>query len=143
MICYPSSRSRILGALMYKYDIKGFLQWAFNFYYDQGSQNLINPYTDMSGGGWVNSGDTFVVYPGSDGKPVESLRLEVFSEVFYDIRALKKCEELCGRDAVLALIDKEYRITFDKYPLKGDYFISLRASVNEMIKNDLISLIYF
>ncbi len=137
MICYPSSRNRILGVLMYKYGIKGFLQWAFNFYYDQGSRNLLNPYTDMSGGGWVNSGDTFVVYPGSDGKPVESLRLAVFSEVFYDIRALKKCEELCGKDAVLALIDKDGSIDFSNYPLGNEYLISLRASINEMIENEL------
>ncbi|MBR3966930.1 MAG: DUF4091 domain-containing protein [Clostridia bacterium] len=137
MICYPSSRNRALGALMYKYNVKGFLQWAFNFYYDQGSKNLINPFTDMSGGGWVNSGDTFVVYPGCNGKPIESLRLAVFSEVFYDIRAMKKCEELCGREAVLALIDKNGSIGFNNYPFDNEYYILLRASLNEKIKDAL------
>lgn len=137
MICYPSWRNRILGILMYKYNIKGFLQWAFNFYYDQGSVNLINPYTDMTGGGWVNAGDTFVVYPGNDGRPVESVRLAVFAEVFTDIRALKKCEELCGREAVLTLIDKECDISFDDYPANAEYILGLRENINKLIKNKL------
>lgn len=137
MICYPSFRSRILGALMYKYNIKGFLQWAFNFYYDKGSVNLINPYTDMSGGGWVNAGDTFVVYPGNDGTPVESLRLAVFAQVFYDLRALKKCEELCGREAVMALVDSEGEIDFKDYPTSAEYILTLRERVNALIKKAL------
>lgn len=136
-ICYPSYRNRILGTLMYKYNITGFLHWAFDFYYDRGSLNLVNPYTDMSGGGWVNAGDPFVVYPASGGVPCESLRLMVFGEVFSDLRALKKCEELCGRDAVISLIDSEQEIDFTHYPANNEYILSLRERVNELIKNAL------
>ena len=136
-ICYPAYRNRILGTLMYKYNITGFLQWAFNFYYDKGSLNLINPYTDMSGGGWVNAGDPFVVYPAPGGVPYESTRLMVFGEVFSDLMALKKCEELCGRDAVISLIDSEQEIDFTHYPAKNEYILSLRERVNELIKNAL------
>lgn len=134
-ICYPSFRNRILGIIMYKFGISGFLQWAYNFYYTCGSVSMINPYTDASGDGWVPAGDTFMVYPGRDGKPVESLRLPVFAEAFSDLMALKKCEELCGRDAVLAVIDRECQITFKNYPANNDYILKTRAEIGEMIKN--------
>lgn len=32
-IAMPSSRTRILGLQLYQYKLKGFLQWAYNFYY--------------------------------------------------------------------------------------------------------------
>ena len=137
LIAYPSQRTRILGVQMYKYNITGFLQWAFNFYYTRGSVNLVNPFTDMSGGGWVPAGDTFVVYPGRDGKPVESLRLKVFAEAFSDLRALKLCEALCGRDAVLAVIDEKMPITFKEYPTGAAYLLTLREKINKMIEEKL------
>lgn len=136
-ICYPSWRNRILGTQMYKYNIRGFLQWAFNFWYSEHSLREINPYTDMSGGGWVPAGDTFVVYPGLHGVPYESLRLAVFAEGLSDLRALKTCERICGREAVMKLVEHEGEITFEKYPEKTDYILSLRRGIAELIKNKL------
>ena len=40
----PSSRNRILGALLYRYNIAGFLQWGYNFYYAQHSLFPIDPW---------------------------------------------------------------------------------------------------
>ncbi len=136
-VAYPSFRNRILGIIMYKYNITGFLQWAYNFYYNQSSTHMINPYTDATGEGWVPAGDTFMVYPGADGNPVESLRLPVFAEAFSDIMALKVCEEKCGREAVLSVIDRMGEITFKSYPTSGEYIIETRRIIGEMIKNNI------
>lgn len=91
----------------------------------------------MSGGGWVPAGDTFVVYPGLHGVPYESLRLAVFAEGLSDLRALKTCERICGREAVMKLVEHEGEITFEKYPEKTDYILSLRRGIAELIKNKL------
>ncbi len=134
-IAYPSYRNRILGIIMYKYNITGFLQWAYNFYYTQGSISMLNPYTDMTGDGWVPAGDTFMVYPGKDGKPIESLRLPVFAEAFSDYEALRLCEALVGREEVIRIIDREGEITFKQYPINAKYILETRERINEIIKS--------
>lgn len=131
-ICYPSVRNRILGTQMYKYSLNGFLQWGFNFYYSEHSLREIDPFVDQSGDGWVPAGDTFVVYPGLHGEPYESLRLAVFAEAFYDLRALRTCESIIGRDATLGLIEAGVgEITYKDYPTSPDYILGLRRAVAE------------
>lgn len=63
----PSSTNRILGAQMFKYDIKGFLQWGYNFWYSDLSRHPINPFQTTDGNCVWPSGDPFCVYPGEDG----------------------------------------------------------------------------
>ena len=63
----PSARNRILGMQLYKFEIKGFLHWGFNFYYSQQSVHRVDPYRVTDGLYWVPAGDTFVVYPGNEG----------------------------------------------------------------------------
>lgn len=60
----PSARNRILGALLYKYNAVGFLQWGYNFWYSQFSKHEIDPFTVTDAGKAFPSGDAFVVYPG-------------------------------------------------------------------------------
>lgn len=43
-IVQPGYRTRILGAMMYKYDLSGFLHWGYNFYNSEHSIFHINPY---------------------------------------------------------------------------------------------------
>lgn len=64
---------RILGVQLYKYDIKGFLQWAFNFYYTVLSKKLANPFQTADAYGQIPAGSAYMVYPGEDG-PIESIR---------------------------------------------------------------------
>ena len=45
-------------------------------------------------------GDSFSVYPGADGTPLESIRLKVFHHALQDHRALNLLEELGGRELV-------------------------------------------
>ena len=44
------------------------------------------------------SANSFIVYPGADGKALKSLRLLVFNEGLQDLRALTLAEKLAGRD---------------------------------------------
>lgn len=134
-IAYPSFRNRILGVQLYKFNITGFLHWGYNFYYTMGSRRLINPYLTQSGDGWVESGDTFSVYPGPMGQPLASLRLAVFHEAIQDIEALKLCESLVGREKVVSLIDElaGSPVTFSDYPKSATYLLELRERVNAMI----------
>ena len=56
-------------------------------------------------------------------------------DAFQDIRALKKCEELYGREFVLNLIDEglEKPLTFLEYPKEAEYILNLREKVNAAI----------
>lgn len=128
----PSYRNRILGYQLYKYDIKGFLQWGFNFWFKQFSTGLLNPYLDTTAGGGFPAGDSFVVYPLDEEREVVcSLRLYVFHEAMQDLRALKLLEELTDRDTVLEMLkDVE---GFTCYPRNSEYIIQLREMVNRKI----------
>ena len=72
----PSYRNRIAGLLCYKFGLKGFLQWGYNFYNTQLSLETVNPYACTDGGRAFPSGDPFSVYPEGEGC-TESLRLSV------------------------------------------------------------------
>ena len=99
-----SVRNRIIGYQLYKYDIKGFLHWGYNFYYTRLSKKAIDPYKITDAGKAFASGDSFVVYPGENLKPLNSLRLNVFYDGLQDMRALQLLEEKIGKDAVVKLM---------------------------------------
>ena len=133
--CFPSYRNRILGAQMYKFGVKGFLHWGYNFYFSQFSHYEIDPWICTDGDGFAPSGDPFVVYPGKDGSCVESLRLRVFADALQDQRALELCESLYGKDYAVSLIDEGIEpLRFDNYPRDPDYLLRLRERVNAAIK---------
>lgn len=132
----PSARNRILGIQMYKYRIKGFLHWGYNFYNTQGSVKKINPYIVTDAGEAFPSGDPFLVYPAADGTAIESIRLMVLSQALYDLRALQLLEDLTGREYVMKLVEEELQtpLTFTAYPKSEDYILDLRSKVNQEIK---------
>ena len=63
-----------MGILAYVYDLTGFLQWGFNFYFSQYSRKLIDPFASTDSDGAFPAGDPFLVYPGRGGKPLDSIR---------------------------------------------------------------------
>lgn len=130
----PSARNRILAYQMYKFNIKGFLHWGFNFWYAQYSLYPIDPFRVTDAGYAFPSGDAFLVYPGEDG-PIESIRLEVFYEALQDLRALKLLETLIGRDEVINKLqeDVESPITFNTYPKDPQWLLTKREQINKMI----------
>ncbi|MDD7431394.1 MAG: DUF4091 domain-containing protein, partial [Coriobacteriaceae bacterium] len=131
----PSARNRIYGVQLYKYNIVGILHWGYNFYNSQYSISRINPYAVTDAGGAFPSGDPFLVYPGSDGMPEESIRMMVHYQVLTDLRALQMLERLAGRDFVMDLIEGDLGepLTFTRYPKSDMYLISLRNRVNREI----------
>ena len=133
----PSTRNRILGILLYKYDIAGFLHWGFNFYFSQYSVRPINPFVQTDCDGFAESGDAYLVYPGADYEPIPSLRLKVLRDAFQDIRRLRTLEEKVGRDKVLKLIeDIMGNISFTEYPIEISYYERLDEKVVSMLRED-------
>ncbi len=133
-IAMPSYRNRIMGIQLYKYGIKGFLQWGYNFYYSFHSEKLLNPFIENDGDGLFPAGDAFSVYPGKMG-PLASLRLIVFADALNDMRALELLESYIGKEEVVKLIDSCGEITFRDYPKDEDYIISLREKINKLIES--------
>lgn len=129
----PSARNRIMGVLIYYFDIKGFLHWGYNFYNSQYSIEHINPYAVTDAGGAFQAGDAFLVYPGRDGKPEDSLRMMALNEGFQDYRALVKYEEKVGREEVIALIERLYggKLSMENYPTSYKYIEDLRKTINQ------------
>lgn len=135
-IAMPSERNRIIGLQLYKYNIKGFLHWGYNFYYSALSKKQINPYVSNDADSCFPAGDPFSVYPGKD-DALPSLRLFVFYDALQDIRAAELAERIAGRDKVMKIIERCGEITFSEYPHNPDYLLGTRSKINELIKNEL------
>lgn len=138
MFAQPSIRNRVIGVLLYKYDAKGFLHWGHNFWHVQYSKHPIDPFKVTDAGGGFPSGDSFVVYPGEGGKPLNSLRHLVFSDAFQDVRALKLLEALTSRDYVMKLIEKglDLPLSFTTYPHEKEWLLNLRKEINNEIQKN-------
>lgn len=131
----PSCRTRILGFLLYKYNIKGFLHWGFNFYNSRESCYPINPYMTTSADGIYPSGDSFIVYPGKD-SVYPSIRGEVTYQGIQDMDICFALEKYIGREAVVTMIDKAAgrALRFDDYPNDNAFLENLRAEMIEKIR---------
>jgi hypothetical protein len=132
----PSARNRIIGTQIYKYDIKGFLHWGYNFYNSQLSKYMIDPYKVTDAGKGFPSGDAFSVYPYKDGV-IPSLRFRVFKQALCDISLLTLLEEKIGKKNTVALIDRvaNMDVTFKKYPTDERFFTELyKEIINELEK---------
>lgn len=132
----PSYRVRILGFLMYRYQIKGFLQWGFNFYHSIRSLYPINPYLTTSSDGAFPSGDPLLVYPGKNGA-YPSIRAEVTYEAVQDMDICYALEEKIGRKAVEELIDQAAGgiLRFDHYPKSSQFILNLRQQLIAELAN--------
>ncbi len=132
----PSQRNRIIGYQMYKYKVKGFLHWGYNYWYTRFSLRKVDPFKESDAGGSFPSGDSYVVYPGDDGKPLQSLRLKVFNDALQDMRALEMAESLIGREKTMEILEKgvETPITFAEYPHSDEWQLLRREEINSAIR---------
>lgn len=137
--CNDSIRTRVIGYQLYKYDIKGFLHWGYNFYYKRLSKGVVDPFTDSDAGKGFPSGDSYVVYPAKDGTAYHSLRLKVFYDGLQDMAALRTLEKLSDKKTCLDIIEQKGKInlTFREYPHEDAWLLDTREEVNRKIK-DLI-----
>lgn len=131
----PSLRNRILGFIMYKYDVKGFLHWGLNFYNTQYSKAHINPFEVTDAGGNFPSGDSFVLYPASDGTAYASLRFKVFYDAVQDFEALRLLEKKIGREETLKILENglEKPLSAREYPHSEQWLIEKRREINKVI----------
>ncbi len=132
-IAMPSFRNRIIGLQLYTLDIKGFLQWGYNFYYSRLSTHKINPYLSTDADGGFPAGDPFIVYPSENGA-VPSLRFKVFHQGLQDMMAARLLESKIGKTAVLKIIEADGKIDFNHYPLSPEFIIKTREYINTKLK---------
>ncbi len=135
-ISMPGARTRILGTQLYKYNLDGFLHWGYNFYNAQFSTRPIDPYHCTDADRAFPSGDAFLVYPGKDGVPEESIRIMLMEETMADFRAMKYLEQLTDRETVLACIEPEgsTSVGLEEYPKTVTEMVAIRTRINEKIK---------
>lgn len=131
----PSARTRIIGVQMYRYGIKGFLQWGYNFYNTQLSKKRIDPYSVTDAGAAFPAGDAFSVYPYEDGA-IPSLRQKVFANALEDIRLLELLEAKIGRVRTVEELDRlaGEPLTFKIYPRDEDFFQRLYQRVFALLE---------
>ena len=86
----PLAKIRGTGWLLYRFGLRGFLHWGYNYWYKSQTRQMIDPFTVSDGLKWPGwaFGDTFEVYPGPDG-PIDSIRWEVFAESLQDYALLQ------------------------------------------------------
>ena len=135
-IALPSPRTRALGYQLYKYNIKGFLHWGYNFYNARVSQYNINPYVTTSADGAYASGDGFIVYPARNGV-YPSIRGEVIYQAMQDVDVCYALEALIGREAVIKMIDAAAggELNLEKYPQDAAFYENLRTEMVKAIAN--------
>ena len=135
LISNTCARTRVLGVQMYRYKALGFLQWAYNFYYDRLSAGTTDPRSNP-GGYKQMPGVTFLAYPipgGAKHHVVPSIREKMMAEAFDDLRALKLLEMYIGRDAVLALCEEKLgEVSWQTIP-EEEALRELREAVNAKI----------
>lgn len=134
--CNDSIRTRVIGYQMYKFDIRGFLHWGYNFYYKRLSKGVIDPFKDSDAGKGFPSGDSYIVYPAKDGIPYPSLRLMVFYDALQDMAALRALERLTDKKTCLDIIEQggKVNLTFKEYPHEDAWLLDTREAVNRKIK---------
>lgn len=125
-----SHRVRMLGVLLYKFNIKGFLHWGLNFYNSCLSLSEINPYVTTSANGSYPSGDPFILYPSKTGA-YPSIRGKVTYEAIGDLNLCRTLEKYIGREAVVKMIDETAGgdVRFDDYPRDSAYLPTLREKM--------------
>ena len=131
----PSVRTRIIGVQLYLYNMIGFLQWGFNFYYSRLSKEPIDPYKTTDAKQGFPSGDSFIVYPYKNGA-TESIRSVVFYEALQDRMMLKLLEQKIGRKETEKEVQKiGGNITFKQYPHDKEFLYKLKNRVIEILTN--------
>ncbi len=130
----PLSRTRFLGTQMFKYDIKGFLQWGYNFYNNQWSYDNVDPFLCSDGEYFGASGDTYMVYPGKNGEPYPSIRMIALFEGWQDKAAMEYCAELYSKEFVVDEIEKICgTVVFEKCVCESSIMLKIRHRINELV----------
>lgn len=134
MRCFgsPLCNYRILGVLLYYYNMEGFLHWGHNFWFSQYSRETdLDPWKDTTAGDGFPGGNIYNVYPGKDGKPVAAQHYESFMEGMFDLRLLELLEEKISREKVMELIDSSLGrpLAMNHLPEDHTWILKLRRRI--------------
>ncbi len=133
ILAVPPERNRMLGIQLYACRVQGFLHWAYNYYYDVLSHGLFDPKCNPCGYN-NHAGTSYFVYPGRDGRALQSVRQKVFFEGLNDMRALEAAEKLRGRAACEELMEKHFgHMDFHTCPDSPEALLAFRRDVNRLI----------
>ena len=135
--CSPE-RNRMLGISLYANNIKGFLHWGYNFYYDMLSFGLFDPKIEPCHYCGASPGTSYFVYPATNGECIQSIRQKIFYDAINDIRALRLLERFIGRKATLEFIGQHFgKVDFHTLADSEQKFIEFREDLNKKIKNSI------
>ncbi len=134
LMAMPSARTRILGTQLFMYDMSGFLQWGFNYYYSGHSLYPIDPFFVTDADNQWPAGNAFTVYPYNDGA-IESIRSAVFYEGLQDRMLLKMLADKIGKDKVKKLVNSlaGMDVTYRDYPREKEFITLLHDTVLDML----------
>ncbi len=134
-IAMPSYRTRILGMMLYRAEVAGYLHWGYNFYNSALSlEKNLDPYAVNDAGGAFPPGDAFIVYPTADGV-LSSLRYETVRDGYQDYRALMLLASAVGKPRVFSMLDDFGVRNFNEYPDAPACFIKFRETIYHEIES--------
>ena len=124
----PLPKVRMSGMLFYKLGAKGFLHWGYNYWHKMEREEISDPFNDASNALWpdIPYGDPFVIYPGRDGQPMDSIRWEVFAESLQDY-AILQTANIKPDDAMLNEIK-----SYAKFPKDEEW---LRKTLEKVLRS--------
>ena len=135
----PSAVTRALGIQLFRYGIAGFLHWGFNFYFSRLSRKPVDPFQVVDADYGFPDGDSFIVYPGPECEPLDSIRNELMREALQDQRALELLARLTSREEACAVLDRACggSLTFTDFPRSESALRAVRSAVNDAIRDAL------
>ena len=135
----PSAVTRILGMQLFRFNIEGFLHWGFNFYFSRLSRKVIDPFQTVDADYKFPAGDAFLVYPGPECEPLDSLRNELIREALQDQRALDLLARLTSRKQAEKFLDRACGapLTFKVFPRTEKDLLKIRRKIYAEIKKKL------
>ncbi len=133
-LAMSSARTRVIGSQLFYYDMAGFLQWGYNFYYSERSRYKVDPFQSADGDNSWPAGDPFSVYPYEDGA-IESIRSVVFYDALQDRMLLKALADKIGVDEAkkLVLDMAGGTFTFKDYPRDPEFITNLHDKVLDIL----------
>ena len=141
LLSNTAARTRVLGLHMYRYNAPGFLQWAYNYYYDFRSTGCYDPKITANGYR-MYPGVSYLCYPilAKGGRCVApSIREKLMGEAMDDLRALRLLESMIGREATLAMCEKAFGpIDYSTIP-EGEQLREFRETVNRAIMGEILA----
>ncbi|MBE6705552.1 MAG: DUF4091 domain-containing protein [Ruminococcaceae bacterium] len=133
LIGMSAERNLILGLQLYYYDIKGFLQWAFNAHHTTLCESFVNPYRSSDNNMHFVGGTSYLVYPETDGA-TPSIRLLYFRDIMQIVRACQLLESLTSRGFVTSIIDEIIPDFGIKCRITREQMVTVRDMINNEIE---------